>query len=72
MIDSLRVGTTSCSFLSLKKCFSNLNVNADHLGILLKFKFWVTCFGIGLKVCFPSKLPGDVLAAGLRSSRALT
>ena len=44
----------------LRQCFSSFNVGRNHLGILLKCRFWMSRWrGWELTVCISNKLPGD-------------
>lgn len=47
-----------CSMLSLLGwCLSNSNVDTNHLGILLKYRFWYSMSGWSLRFFISNKLP---------------
>lgn len=37
-------------------CFSNFNVQTNHVGILLKRRFWLSGAGVGLRLCIADEL----------------
>lgn len=45
--------------------FINFNVPMKHLGIFIKFRFWVRRFGLGKRLCIFNKLWGNANAASL-------
>lgn len=47
-----------------EQCFSNFNVEMNHLRILLKFRFWFGLAWWGSKFCLFNDLPGGTTAAG--------
>lgn len=50
--------------IGLRQCFPNFNLHMNYLGILLKYRFWISRSWGGAWVCISDKLPGDAPTAG--------
>lgn len=51
------------------QCVSNFNVHSDHLRILLKFRFWFSRSGVGLKILLRNRLPCNALMKHLLNKK---
>lgn len=56
--------TWKCSHPWITQCFSNVSVQMNHLGFLVKCRNRFEDLGWSLRVCISNKLPGDSNAAG--------
>lgn len=51
------------------QCISNFNVHSGHLRILLKFRFWFSRSGVGLKILLRNRLPCNALMKHLLNKK---
>lgn len=63
LVQQVTIYKNDCLTKNLNQCLLFLNLHTNHLGILLKCKFWFITLGWGLRFCMVNKLRGDYIQA---------